>query len=62
LSWEAVVKMPLPPPPSTTATVDNAAIGTIVSIPPSPLPSTMTAIPAVDNHHHRCHTVNDNIR
>jgi hypothetical protein len=56
---KAVVKTPLLQLPSTaTATVNNATIGAISSIPPPP-PSTMTAIAAVDNRHCRCHTVND---
>ncbi len=40
--------MPSLPPPSTAATIGNAAIGTIGSIPLQP-PSTMTAIAAVDD-------------
>jgi hypothetical protein len=56
-----VVKTPLLLPPSTTATVDNAAIGAVSSIPLSP-PSTTTAIIAVNDHHCRCYTVNDNDR
>jgi hypothetical protein len=56
-----LVKTPLLLPPSTNATVDDAAIGTIGSIPPLPL-STATAIAAVDNRHCRCHTVNDDDR
>jgi hypothetical protein len=60
LSWEASVKTPSFPPPSTPATVDNAAIGAIGSIPPPP-PSTTTAIAAINDCHCRCHTVdNDN--
>jgi hypothetical protein len=56
--WEAVVKTPPSLPPSTAATVDNAAIGAVGSIPP-PLLLTMTDIATVDDCHCRCHTVND---
>jgi hypothetical protein len=56
-----VVKTPSLPPPSTAATVDNATIGAIKSIPSLP-PSTTTTIAAIDGHHCRCHTVNDNDR
>ncbi len=49
--------MPLSPLPSTAAKVDNAAIGAADSIPPLPL-STTTAIAAINNCHHHCHTVN----
>ncbi len=56
--WEAVVNMPLLPPPSTAATIDNAIIGAVGSIP-LPLLSTTTAIPAINTRHCRCHTVND---
>ncbi len=42
---EAVVNTPLLLLPSTTATIDDAAIGAVASIPPPP-PSTMTAITA----------------
>jgi hypothetical protein len=44
------VKTPLLPPLSTAATVDNAAIGAVGSIPPSKT----NAIAAIDNCHHRC--------
>ncbi len=57
--WEAVVKIPLLPPLSAAATVNNTTISTIGSIPPL-LPSMMTAIAAVDYRHRRCHTVVDN--
>jgi hypothetical protein len=50
--------MPLLPPPSTAATVDNAAISTVSSIPPLP-PLTTTAIATVNNRHCHCHTVNN---
>jgi hypothetical protein len=50
--------MPLLPPASTDATIDNAAISAIGSIP-SPLPSTTTAIATINDRHCRCHTVND---
>jgi hypothetical protein len=53
-----VVKTPLSPPPSTAATVNDATINALGSIP-LPLPSMMTTIAAVNDHHHRCHTVND---
>jgi hypothetical protein len=51
--------MPLLLLPSTTATIDNTAIGTISSIPLPPLSMT-TAIVAVNNGHPHCYTVNDN--
>jgi hypothetical protein len=51
--------MPLLPPPTTAATVDNAAIGAIGSIPPWP-PSRMTAIAAVDDPRCHIHTGNNN--
>ncbi len=57
--WEALVKTPLSPPPSTAATVNNAAIGTVGSIPPLP-PLTTAAIAAIDDRHRRCHIVNNN--
>ncbi len=57
MSWEAVVKIPLLLLPSNAATVDDIAIGAVGSISPPP-PLMMTAIPAVDDHHCRCHTVN----
>jgi hypothetical protein len=47
------------PLPSTTATVNNATIGTVGSIPP-PLPLTTTVIAAANDRHRRCHTVNNN--
>ncbi len=56
--WEALVKTPSLLPPSTTATVHNAAVGTVGSIPPLP-PSTTTAIAAIVDCHRRCHTVDD---
>jgi hypothetical protein len=59
--WEAVVKTPLLPLPSTAATIYNAAINAVGSIPLPP-PLTTTAITAVDNPHCRCHTVNNNDR
>jgi hypothetical protein len=46
---------------STTATVNDAAICTVSSIPP-PLPSTMTAIAAINDRHCHYHTVNVNNR
>jgi hypothetical protein len=49
--------MLLSPLPSTAATVDNAAIGAVGSIPLPPTLTT-TAIAAVDDHHCCCHTVN----
>jgi hypothetical protein len=49
------------PPPSTTATVDAAAIGAVGSIPPLPL-LTMTAIVAVNDCHRHCYTVHDDNR
>ncbi len=57
--WEMVVKTPLSPLPSTAATVDDAAIGTVGSIPLPP-PSIMTAIAAVNNCHFCCHTDDNN--
>jgi hypothetical protein len=56
-----VVKTPLLPPPSIIATAKDATIGAVGSIPP-PLPSTTTAIAAINDSHCRCHTVNDNDR
>jgi hypothetical protein len=53
--------MPLLPLPSTGATVNNAAIGAVGSIPLPP-PSTTTTIAAINDHHRRCHTVDDNDR
>jgi hypothetical protein len=50
------MKMPSLPLPSTAATVDDAVIGAVSSIPLPP-PSTMTPIAAVDVHHCCCHTV-----
>jgi hypothetical protein len=47
------------PPPSTAATVDDAAIKAVGSIPLLPL-STTTTIATVEDHHCLCHTVNDN--
>ncbi len=49
------------PLPSTAATVNDAAIEAVGSIPSSP-PSTTTAIPAVNDHHCRCHTVDNDDR
>jgi hypothetical protein len=46
-------------PPSTAATINDTAIGAIGSIPPPP-PLTMTAIAAINDHHCRCHTVDNN--
>jgi hypothetical protein len=51
--------MPLLLPPSTTASVYDAAIGAVGSIPPPLLLST-TTIAAVNNRHCRCHTVDNN--
>jgi hypothetical protein len=45
-------------PPSTTASVYDAAIGAAGSIPPLLLMTT-TAIAAVNNRHRRCHTVDN---
>jgi hypothetical protein len=53
--------MPLLTPPSTTATIDSAAISAVGSIPPSLLLTT-TAIAAVEDRHCCCHTVNDKDR
>ncbi len=50
--------MPSLPPPSTNATVNNATIGAVSSIPLPP-PSTMTAIAAIDDCHCCCYTVNN---
>jgi hypothetical protein len=50
--------MPLLLPPSTAATVEDAPIGAVSSIPPL-LPSTMTAIVAINDYHCRCHAVNN---
>jgi hypothetical protein len=58
LLWEAVEKTPSSLLPSTAASVDNTAIGAIGSIP-LPLPSTTTAIAAVNDRHCCCHTVNN---
>jgi hypothetical protein len=52
------VKTPLLPLPSTAATVDDTAIGAVGSIPLPPS-LTKTAITAFNNHHCRCHTVNN---
>jgi hypothetical protein len=54
-----VVKTPSLPPPSTAPIVNDTAIGAFESIPSSP-PSTTTAIAAIDGHHCRCHTVDNN--
>ncbi len=43
------------------ANVNDAAIGAVSSITPSLL-STMTSIAATNDHHCRCHTVNNNNR
>jgi hypothetical protein len=56
---EVVVKTPLLPPPSTGATVNDAAIGAISSIPRL-LPSTTTPITTINDHHRGCHTVDNN--
>jgi hypothetical protein len=56
--WEVVVKTPLLPPPSIAATADDAGIGAVCLIPLLP-PLTTTAITAIDNRHHYCHTVNN---
>ncbi len=58
MSWEAVVKTSLSLPPSTTATVDDAAINATGSIP-SPPSSPTTAIASINNCHCCCHTVNN---
>jgi hypothetical protein len=55
-----VVKRPLLPLPSTVATIDDAAIGAVSSLPPLLPPLTMTNIVAVNGFHCRCHIVNDN--
>ncbi len=59
--WEAVEKMPPLPLPSTAATIDNATISAVGSIPPLP-PSTKTTIPTINDRHHRCHTVDNDAR
>jgi hypothetical protein len=59
--WEALVKTPLLPLPSTAATVNDAAISAVGSILPLPLLTT-TTIATVDNHRCRWHTVDDNDR
>jgi hypothetical protein len=51
--------MPLLLPPSTSVTIEDAAIGTVGSIPP-PLRLTITTIAAVNDRHRHCHTVNNN--
>jgi hypothetical protein len=53
--------MPSLLPPSTAATVDDAAICAVGSTLPLP-PSTTNAIAAVNDRHCRCHTVNNNDR
>jgi hypothetical protein len=58
LLWEASVKTPSSPLPSTAATVNNAAIGAVGSIHPLP-PSTMTAVVAINDRHCCYHTVNN---
>jgi hypothetical protein len=50
---EALVKMPLLPPPSTATTVNDTAISTVSSIPLLP-PSTTTIIVTVNDRHCRC--------
>ncbi len=59
--WEAVGKMPSSLPPSTAATINDATIGAVSSIPP-PLPLMTTAIATIDGCHCRCHTVISNDR
>jgi hypothetical protein len=53
--------MPSSLPPSTAATVNDAANGAVGSIPLLPALA-MTAIATVNNHHCRCHTVDDDDR
>jgi hypothetical protein len=55
----ALEQMPSLRQPSIAATVIDATIGAVGSIPPL-LPLTTTAINAIDDHHCRCHTVEDN--
>jgi hypothetical protein len=52
--------MPSLPPPSTTATIDDATINAVGLIPPL-LPSTMTAIATINDCRCPCHSIdNDN--
>jgi hypothetical protein len=56
-----VVKAPLLLLPSFATIIDDAAIGAVGSIPLLPL-STTTAIAAIEDCHHRCHTVSNDDR